>query len=315
MDFRQLRYFIAVAEERHFRRAAERLHMSQPPLSQQISALEEELGTVLLKRDRRSVHLTTAGEAFLRRARTLLDQASSAASEARRIGRGEIGRLVIGFMSSAMLSRFSAMLGKFRADNPDVMIELIQLPPQEQIEAIANGKVDVGFLSIAPSREKLAIEQVELKMEQIWEEELVAAVPAGHKLANQATIPLRALASDVFITLPRAPETGHYDQVLQLCEHKGGFRIKIGQEVEQLPVVLALIAAGYGVSLIPSCAIDGWQGQVAFPRLKERPRIPVTMLRRADNSSPVLEAFRRMLSVRTGPVFFPAANLRRRASR
>lgn len=311
MDFRQLRYFIAVAEERHFRRAADRLHMSQPPLSQQIAALEEELGTTLLKRDRRSVHLTPAGEAFLRRARALLEQASSAASEARRIGRGEIGRMVIGFMSAAMLSRFPMLLRKFRGDNPDVMIELVQLPPQEQIEALASGKVDVGFMAIAPSRETIDIERIELRVEQIWEEELVAAVPAGHRLANHKTISLRALAPDVFITLPRAPETGHYDQVLHLCSQKGGFRVNIGQEVEQLPVALALIAAGYGVSLIPSCATDGWQGQVAFPRLKERPRIPVTMLQRVDNSSPVLDAFRRMLAARTGPVFFPAANSRR----
>ena len=312
MDFRQLRYFIAVAEERHFRRAADRLHMSQPPLSQHISALEEELGTILLKRDRRSVHLTTAGEAFLRRARALLDQAASAASEARRIGRGEVGRLVISFMSAAMLSRFPAMLRQFRAGNPDVMIELIQLPPKEQVEAIATGQIDVGFLAIAPSRQQIDVGQVELKVERIWEEELVAAIPTEHRLANCAAIPLRALASDIFITLPRTPETGHYDQVLQLCEQKGGFRVNIGQEVEQLPVALALIAAGYGVSLMPVCATDGWQGLVAFPRLKGRPRIPVTMVRRIDNSSPILEAFRRMLSNRAGPAFFPATSPRQR---
>lgn len=306
MDFRQIRYFIAVAEERHFRRAAERLHMSQPPLSQQIAALEEELGTRLLERDRRSVQLTAAGEVFLRRARALLDQASSAASEARRVGRGEIGRLVIGFTSAAMLGRFSSILRRFRAANPGVVIDLIQLPPKEQIEATAGGPIDAGFLSIAPEAAQPCIKQVEMRAERIWEEELVAALPADHRLANHIAIPLRALASDVFITLPRAPETGHYDQVLQLCESKGDFRVKIGQIVEQLPVALALIATGYGVSLVPSCAMDGWQGLVAFPRLKERPRIPVTMIWRTDNSSPVLKAFRQIISRRRGPAFFPA---------
>ncbi|MBI3435837.1 MAG: LysR family transcriptional regulator [Proteobacteria bacterium] len=307
MDFRQLRYFIAVAEERHFRRAADRLHMSQPPLSQQIMALEAELGTTLLRRDRRSVALTTAGEAFLRRARALLDQAASAASEARRIGRGEVGRLVVGFMSAAMLSRFPAMLQGFRAANPGVMIDLVQRPPKEQIEAVAAGLIDVGFLAIAPPQGQLRVQQVELTVTRIWEEELVAAIPTGHRLANQATIALRALAGDTFITLPRSPETGHYDQVVRLCAEGGGFRVNIGQEVEQLPAALALIAAGYGVSLVPSCATEGWRGFVAFPRLKERARIPVTMICRADNSSPVLLAFQQALRDRRGPDFFKAS--------
>ncbi len=311
MDFRQLRYFIAVAEERHFRRAAERLHMSQPPLSQRIAALEEELGTALLERDRRSVRLTAAGEAFLRRARALLSQAAGAASEARRIGRGELGRLVIGFMSAAMLGRFPAMLRKFRAGNPDVVIDLIQLPPKEQIEAIASGRIDIGFLAIAPAVTQLCVEKVELRTQRVWEEELVAAIPVEHRLASHATIPLRALASDVFITLPRAPETGHYDQVLQLCQRKGGFRASIGQEVEQLPAALALIASGYGVSLMPSCVLDGWDGMVAFPRLKERPRIPVTAIWRPDNNSPVLRALWQSMSNRRGLTFFPATGLRR----
>lgn len=307
MDLRQLRYFVAVAEERHFRRAADRLHMSQPPLSQQIAALEAELGTVLLQRDRRSVRLTAAGEAFLRRARALLDQAAQAATEARRIGRGEVGRLVVGFMSAAMLSRFPALLDRFRAGNPDVTIELVQLPPQEQIAAVANGRIDVGFLSIAPSRPRIDIERVDLDVERVWEEELVAALPAGHRLAGRTVIPLRSLASDTFITLPRTPETGHHDQVVRLCASRGGFRARIGQEVEQLPVALTLIASGFGVSLVPACATDGWEDQVAFPRLRERPRIPVTMIRRADNPFPVLESFRRLLATWTAPVFFPYA--------
>ena len=315
MNFRQLRYFITVAEERHFRRAAERLHMSQPPLSQQIAALEQELGTILLRRDRRSVRLTTAGEAFLRRARAILDQATTASNEARRIGRGELGRLVISFMSSAMLSRFPAILRQFRAANPDVTVELVQMPPQEQIEAVENGRVDVGFLAIAPAERQPRHGQMPLRAEQLWEEELVAGVPLGHRLAKCTTIPLRTLASDTFITLSRAPETGHYDRVMQLCEQNGGFRVNIGQEVEQLPAALALVAAGYGVSLVPSCATNGWHDQIAFPRLKGRPRISVTMIRRADNSSPVLEAFRKTLSARNGPVLYPSTNSKRKRQR
>ncbi len=306
MDLRQLRYFVAVAEERHFRRAAERLHMSQPPLSQQIAALEEELGTKLLQRDRRSVRLTAAGEAFLRRARMLLDQASSAVREVRRVGRGEMGRLSIGFMSAAMLGRFPSILRTFHGTNPAVDVELVQLSPKEQIAAVACGHIDVGFLAIEQTDKPLYLEGVELQTAAVWEEELVAAIPADHRLANLPIISLRMLASDVFVTLPRTPETGHYDQVLSLCESKGGFRANIGREVEQLPIALTLVATGYGVSLIPSCAVGDWRGLIAFPRLRGRPRIPVTMLWRTDNSSPVLRAFRQILPGRLPLPFFPA---------
>lgn len=306
MDFRQIRYFIAVAEELHFRRAAAKLHISQPPLSQQIQTLEKELGTHLLLRDRRSVQLTAAGDAFLRRARALIEQAASAAHEARQIGRGDVGLLKVGFMSSAMLSRFPPMLKAIRRENPDITIELIQLPPKEQIEAISAGRIDIGFLAIEPSLPYFSDHKAKLKVMQIWEEELVAAVPTDHPLARKKTISLRALASEAFITLPRAPETGHYDQVTRLCEQGAGFRVNIGQEVEQLPAALALIAAGYGVSLMPACVTGDWRGLVAFLKLKERPRIPVTMAWRVDNSSPVLEAFRRVLLNKSAMKFFPA---------
>ena len=312
MDFRQLRYFVAVAEERHFRRAAERLHMSQPPLSQHVAALEEELGTTLLQRDRRSVRLTAAGETFLRRARALLDQASSAAREVRRVGRGEMGRLSIGFMSAAMLSRFPSILRAFRDSNPGVDVDLVQLSPKEQIAAVASGQIDIGFLAIAQADKPLDVEGVELRTAAVWEEELVAAIPCDHRLANQETISLRALASEVFITLPRAPETGHYHQVTYLCERKGGFRANIGREVDQLPIALTLVATGYGVSLIPCCAIGDWQGLVVFPRLRGRPRIPVTIVWRTDNSSPVLQAFRQIVPGRQPLPFFSASVQSRR---
>ncbi|WP_036594512.1 LysR substrate-binding domain-containing protein [Ottowia thiooxydans] len=311
MDFRQIRYFIAVAEERHFRRAAEKLHISQPPLSQQIQALEKELGTVLLARNRRSVELTAAGEAFLRRARALVEQAASAATEARQIGRGDAGRLKVGFMSSAMLSRFAPLLSAIRGESPNTTIDLIQLPPKEQIEAIAAGAIDIGFLAIEPSLAPFPEPQARLNVSQIWEEELVAAVPMGHHLAGKPAIPLSALASEQFITLLRSPETGHYDQVTKLCEQRGGFRVKIGQEVEQLPAALALVAAGYGVSLMPACVTNDWIGLVAFVRLKERPRIPVTIVWRIDNASPVLDAFRRVLLKKATAKFYPALLLKK----
>ncbi len=305
VDLRRLRYFIAVAEELNFRRAAERLNISQPPLSQQIQALEEELGARLFLRDRRSVALTEAGDVLLRRARAILASAEGAATEVRRVGRGELGRLVVGVMSAAMLGRLAAILADFRAVGPDVEAQLRQLPPKEQIAAVAAGHVDVAFLSIAPSRRRLAVGGVEIAVEPVWEEELVAALPTDHRLANRPEVALRELAADPFISLPQAPETGYYDQLVELCRRLGGFEPAVRQEVEQLPAALALIAAGYGVGLMPVCAAESWRCNVAFPRLEEQPRIAVTMIRRADNRSPALARF--LSSVEARPRRFYAA--------
>jgi DNA-binding transcriptional LysR family regulator len=293
MDLRRLRYFVAVAEERNFRRAAERLNISQPPLSQQIHTLEEELGAPLFIRDRRSVALTAAGEVLLRRARAILASVESAAAEAARVGRGEVGCLVISFMSAAMLGRLTGALGEFRMARPGVEVQLRQLPPKEQIAAVAAGHVDAGFLSLAPETRRLSVGEAELIVEPVWEEELLAALPLDHPLANQTEIALGDLAAEAFITLPRSPETGYFDQLVELCR-RAGFEPRLGQEVEQLPVALALIAAGYGVGLTPLCVREEWPRRAAFLRLDERPRIAVTMIRRSDNHSPALAAFRKL---------------------
>lgn len=306
MDLRRLRYFIAVAEELNFRRAADRLNISQPPLSQQIQALEADLGATLFLRDRRSVELTEAGEVLLRRARAILASATGAATEVRRVGRGELGRLVVGFMSAAMLSRLAATLGVFRAARPAVDVHLTQLSPREQIAAVAAGHVDVGFLSIAPSQRSIAVGEVEILVEPVWEEELVVALPADHRLATRAEVSLRDLAAETFVTLPQAPTAGYYDQLTELCRTAGGFQPTIRQEIEQLPAALALIAAGYGIGLMPVCVTEDWHRLVVFPRLTEQPRIAVAMIWRPDNRSPVLATFRSTAGREQPPPFYTA---------
>lgn len=253
MDLRRLRYFIAVAEERNFRRAAERLHMSQP--------------------------------------RAILASAQEAAVEVGHVGRGELGRLVIGFMSAAMLTRLAGILWAFRSMRPAVDVQLRQLPPKEQIAAVAAGHVDAGFLSIAPPHQSIAVGDVEISAESVWTEELVLALPHGHHLAGAKDISVRSLGAEAFISLPKAPDTGYYDQLVDLCHDTGAFRPIIRQEVEHLPEALALIAAGYGIGLMPVCVMESWSNLVAFRRLAERPNIAVTMIRRRDNRSPVLDAF------------------------
>ena len=154
MELRHLRYFVAVAEELHFRRAAERLHMSQPPLTQQIRQLEEEVGATLLLRNQRKVELTAAGAAFLVRAREILDAVEDAARQARRVQRGEVGRLAVGFVGSAMYSFVPELLRAFREQAPDIALRLHELGTTEQLRQLEDGRLDVGFVraAAAPAR-------------------------------------------------------------------------------------------------------------------------------------------------------------------
>ena len=148
MELRHLRYFVVVAEELHFRRAAERLHMSQPPLSQQIRALEEEVGATLLLRNQRKVELTAAGAAFLERAREILAPVEDAARQARRVQRGEVGRLAVGFVGSAMYSFVPELLRAFREQSPDIALRLHELGTSEQLRQLEDGRLDVGFMRL-----------------------------------------------------------------------------------------------------------------------------------------------------------------------
>ncbi len=234
MELRHLRYFTAVARELHFGRAAEALNMAQPPLSQQIQNLEAELGVKLFDRSRRRVSLTEAGEVFLKRARVILDTADQAAVEAQRIGRGEMGRLAVGFMSAAMLDQFPPILSTFREQLPDARVELVQMPSDEQLAGVAGGHIDVGFGDLAETAETVDVNGTRVRIETIWREELLAALPPRHRLANRPTLDLTELAGEPFVTLPRAPATGFYDQVIGLC-HAAGFSPQIKQEASQLP--------------------------------------------------------------------------------
>src|SRR5881275_1522994 len=160
MELRHLRYFVAVAEELHFRRAAERLHMSQPPLSQQIRRLEDEVGATLFVRNQRRVELTAAGQAYLARARDILAAVEDAAREARRVQRGEVGRLDVGFVGSAMYSVVPELLRAFRERFPDVGLRLRELGTAEQLRRLEDGRLDVGFLRPPGGRPGLSIETV-----------------------------------------------------------------------------------------------------------------------------------------------------------
>lgn len=291
MELRHLRYFAAVADELHFGRAAQRLRIAQPPLSQQIRHLEDELGVALFHRTKRRVELTEAGQAFLARVRVILATAGDAVTEAQRVARGELGRVAIGFMSAAMLDQFPAILRGFRRGFPDAEVQLSQMPSNEQLKAVASGHIDVGFVDISHRTPTVMVGDTAVRIERAWSEALLVALPPDHRLARRRAVALADLATEPFVTLPRQPATGFYDQIIGLCQ-AAGFSPIVRQEASQLPAMLTLVAAGLGVAIVPCCVCPQWRGQIAFRPLAEPASIDVTMIWRADDASPVLAAFR-----------------------
>lgn len=292
LDTRRLRYFVAVAEALNFRRAAEVLNISQPPLSQQIQTLEAELGASLFIRHRRSIELTDAGHVLLHRTRSLLASMEATAVEVAMVGRGEMGMLGIGYMSAAMLGRLASILAMFRLEKPKVEVRLKQAQPRNQIDAIASGEIDVGLISVSTTLKGAISGKPELTLEPLWTDEMVLALPIDHRLANQPYLSFQHFDDETFLTLPRAPLPGAYDQLVHLCHGPDTARTVRIQEVEELPASLALVAAGYGIGLVPVCVMESWSGALTFRRLTERPAIQVSMLSRRDNHSPILSAFR-----------------------
>jgi DNA-binding transcriptional LysR family regulator len=284
MELRHLRYFLAVAEELHFGRAAARLHVSQPPLSQQIRHLEAELGVALLARTHRRVRLTEAGRAFAGEARVLLERLGHAAQAAQRIARGETGSLAVGFIASATFGVLPRIYRRFRERHPEVALVLSELSTADQVEALRAGTLHVGM-----ARPPLPAEG--LVAEPLGEEPLVAALPTRHPLAARATVPLRALGPEPFVLFPRQPRPGWIDVVLDACR-SAGFRPAVVQETLELSTAVALVGAGVGVSLVPASASALRLRGVVYRPLQ--PPVPTTRLlavRRAEGAPPAALRF------------------------
>src|SRR3954453_2018975 len=248
MELRHLRYFAAVAEERHITRAAERLGIQQPPLSQQIRALEAELGAPLLRRNPRGVELTQAGEALLAEARTGLEQVERAVTVTRRAGRGEAGRIGLGFTSSASFHPLvPAMVRAYREAYPLVALSLEESGTSELVEALVQQRLDAAFVrSPIGAASGIAVHS-------ILEEPMVAALPAGSLLAvarARHPLPLAALAGEIFILYRRPLGPGLYDAIIAACQ-RAGDSPNIGQEAPRMLATLSLVAAGLGVTLVP----------------------------------------------------------------
>jgi DNA-binding transcriptional LysR family regulator len=245
IELRHLRYFVAVAEELHFGRAALRLHLAQPPLSQQIRKLEDILGHPLFTRTSRAVRLTAAGHVFLERARRTLRTVREDVDEARSVGRGEIGSPRVGFIGSGMLTPIPAMLGRYRRKHPKADLQLREAMSSQIMQALLDGTVDVGFL-----RDGGALPGLE--SETLFTEPFVAVLPVNHVLAQRKSISAAALREEPFVFFPHVAGPVAYSKTISLCEAHG-YRPRVVQEAPQWLTVLRLVGAGLGVSIAPAC--------------------------------------------------------------
>lgn len=284
MELRHLRYFVAVADELHFGRAAARLHMAQPPLSQQIRQLEAELGFALFVRAHRRIRLTEAGRTFLAGARAVLDRAEQATADAQRVARGETGALAVGFVASATYGLVPSLFRAFRRRHPGVALALSELSTEEQLAALRSGAIQVG-LGRPPADDPT------IAAEPLLDEPLVAALPAAHRLARGRAVSLGALADEPFVLFPRHPRPGWADHILSLCR-AAGFRPPVAQEALELSTALALVAAGIGVTLVPaSVRTLRPRGLVYRPLASPAPTTRLLALYRREDAPAAVQRF------------------------
>jgi DNA-binding transcriptional LysR family regulator len=259
-DLRQLRYFVAVAEELHFSRAAERLGIAQPPLTQQIQKLERLVGCAVFTRGRTTA-LTAAGIVLLEESRRILAQVDSAMESTRRSARGETGRLVLGVPPSVMLSGLPAVIRQFRKRYPAVSFTLREMSTSSIEEAVRAGEVDLGFLRETQPGAPLA-------SETLYAEPLVAVLPKAHRLAARRSVKLQQLSAEPFVFFPRRLGPALHDRITGLCV-QAGFAPHIAQEATQWQTVISLVEAGFGVSLAPGCVRKFRWPQVVYRQLPE----------------------------------------------
>jgi len=290
MEFRHLRYFVVVAEELNFRRAAERLVMAQPPLSQQIHDLEEELGVALFYRTHRTVLLTAAGRIFLEDAYALLAQAEQAVHRVRKVGKGELGQLTIGYTSLIHNPHFPAVLRQHRKRYPDVELILRDLVTIEQMQQLRTNTLDISFATHA-SLAISSLEQGVLMQEPVWREPLGALLPGDHVLASRPHLSLLDLANESWIWFPRRFDPTTYDYMMRLFADVG-FRPNITQEVNQQQLILSMVAAGLGISLAPKSAFRASEDENVVYRdlIEPTPTVEFNVVWRRNDPSPVLHA-------------------------
>lgn len=281
-NLRTLRYFLVLAEELHFGRAAARLNMSQPPLSQQIRQLEADLGAALFLRSHHHVELTPAGHAFLEQAPLVFQQLEKAVTTARRTASGQIGRLEIGVISSSLVGVVPAALETFRERHPEVEWRLHELTPARQIEGLLERRIDICLFRMPPAREGL-------HRELIQQEKLMIALPRTHPLTEREAMALTELKEQPFVMF--GLRQSHFADYLYQCCVKAGFAPQIRQQVLEVQSLLSLVAANMGVALLPASMASLAPQNVVFRDIISAPRIPLYAIYRQDDPSPTLQGF------------------------
>lgn len=290
IDLRRLRAFVAIAEEGHITRAAAVLGMQQPPLTRLLKGIEAELGVRLMDRTPRGVRATAAGAALLAEARVLLAQADGIADRVRRAGRGETGRLAIGFTSSSALHPFvPAVLRAFRAAAPLVAVSLEEAGTGELVDALLKGRLDASFV-----RTPVGFDPG-LVADDVLVEPMIVALPAGHSLSGEegAPLTLASLAEEDFVLYRRPTGPGLYDAIVSACR-AAGFSARVAQEAPRLTATLSLVAAGLGLSIVPASMRGLGVGAVVYRTLAPEAGLvaPIHLASRRDDPSAVLGRFR-----------------------
>lgn len=289
MELRHLRYFVAVADELNVRRAARRLHVSQPPLSRQIHNLEDELGAKLFDRSKQKLALTPAGECFLKEARQILSHVQRAAQLALAASCGEAGQLSIAILPPIGGLFLPPAIRAFRKRFPVVDVTISDLLPQEQIAALMDRQIDLGFVPLPVVEMNPALE-----FESVREVELMVALPPGHRLARQRRLTLGKLADEPFVMLRRSSAVLLHDWVSNLCR-EAGFEAKVVKVADGPTSILELVSAGFGVALLPE-VFQRFPSDVLFrPLPSTTPKFHLSLARRRDNESPLLKAFLEIL--------------------
>jgi DNA-binding transcriptional LysR family regulator len=284
MELRHLRSFVTVAEELHFGRAAERLHIAQSPLSQQIQRLERQVGAALFDRNRRKVELTEAGQAMLVHAREALAQADLATNAARAAAAGQAGNLRVGVLASAALELLATIVPPWRAVAPEATLEFVEGTTRDHIVGVRERMLDVAFVRPPQVADDLVVDVV-------WREPVVAVVPSGTSLAQRKSLRLSQLRDEPFVLFPRESAPEFHDDLVDAC-NEAGFAPKVEYECSAMPTVVAVVAAGLGVSLVPQSisriALEG-VSYLALDGVELHAR--VAMVTHGTNTRPLVRAF------------------------
>jgi len=285
MELRQMRYFLALAQERNFGRAAERLHMAQPPLTRQIRGLEEELGTALFIRTSKGVELTEAGQALLEEVPNVLSLAQRAEERTLLAGQGRVGRLEVGIFGSGILNVIPRVMANFHRLRPEVQIGLHNMTKSEQIVALRERRIHVGFARLVPSEPDLVVETV-------LREPMLVALYEGHSLCNKTEVTVRDLDGEPMIVYPNFALSGLAHSVLEAFR-RGGARLRVEQEVEDAVTAMALVSSGFGLCITTESAAS-----LRLPGVVYRPfrsahlrDIEMSCFFRRNDESPLLDAF------------------------